>query len=270
MGSSSRVHYCCVSKGNQIVCASASSGSDQDREIENLAALCLENIPLYHAWYFETFGKRTYGFLVLDAYVYFAIADEALGNLGTLRFLHQVRDQFNKVAMAMPRYASSNSNYLQERFVPILHAMINLSSGRAEASPAFDVVADWPPGITASEQAALSPFPSTVNGQSEVTTSTKAPLLGRSSMHEKKKSKDHILVELEEHRRSTDGVDSVNTGRPNSGHKDLASIRNRPGSQSMKKKWWRQVRIILAIDAVVCLALFLIWLFICLQTECMK
>ncbi|ONH90968.1 hypothetical protein PRUPE_8G086200 [Prunus persica] len=75
------IYYCCVSRGNRILYVY--SGGDEDS---------------FHMWYFETMGKRTYGFLIEDGYIYFTIVDESLGNLGVLQFLEHLRDEFKKVA----------------------------------------------------------------------------------------------------------------------------------------------------------------------------
>ncbi|MCI10652.1 putative VAMP-like protein, partial [Trifolium medium] len=87
-----KVHYCCVSKGNHILYAYNGGGE----EVENVAALCLEAAPPFHRWYFETIGKKTYGLLMEDGYVYFTIVDEGLGSSVVLRFLEHVRDEFRK------------------------------------------------------------------------------------------------------------------------------------------------------------------------------
>ncbi|XP_028806023.1 phytolongin Phyl1.1 [Neltuma alba] len=271
-----KVYYCCVSKGNRILYAY----SGGDHEIENIAALCLEKAPSFHRWYFETIGKRTYGFLMEDGYTYFTIVDESLGNSGVLRFLEHVRDEFRNLAKKGSRGSLSNMNsiYIQEKLVPIIRRLItslesvsdNSSNWRDEAS---------------SFQVGLSPSPSNLNGQVEGASSTKAPLLGKSNKQDKKKAKDHVIamrdVEVEEHRKSTDrgikadsgNMDSNSQGGPGASfslQKDLGSMRMRSGPQSIRKKWWRQVRIVLAIDAAVCLILFVIWLIVCGGISCIR
>lgn len=271
------VYYCCVSRGNRILY----TYSGADHEIEKLAALCLERAPPFHRWYFETIRKRTYGFLMEDGYVYFTIADEGLGNPGVLQFLEHVRDELKKVARKGSRgsFSSMNSIGLQEQLVPVICRLIttleNVSKSRS----------DWTNETPSSLDVDLSPSPSNANSQIEVATSTKAPLLGKSSKQDKKKAKDHVIVmrdiELEEHRRSTDrgvkvdleSLDSNNQGGVGSSvslQKDLGSMRIRSGSQSIRKKWWRQVRIVLAIDAAVCVILFIIWLLICRGISCIR
>lgn len=272
-----KVYYCCVSKGNHVLYAYSGAG----QEVENVAALCLESAPPFHRWYFETAGKRSYGFLMEDGYVYFTIVDEGLGNSVVLRFLEHVRDEFRKLSKKGSRgkLPNMNSTHIQEKLVPIIRGLItsleNVSHGsgnrRDEKSPSFHVD--------------LSPSPSNLNGQIEGASSTKAPLLGRSSKPEKKKVKDHVIamrdVELEEHRKSTDRgakTDSGNLDCNSQGsdgasvslQKDMGSMRTRSAPQNIRRKWWRQVRIVLAIDAAVCIILFVIWLVICRGISCIR
>lgn len=270
-----KVYYCCVYKGNRILYAYSAG----DHEIENVAALCLERAPSYHRWYFETMGKRTYGFLMEEGYVYFTIVDESLGNSGVLRFLEHVRDEFRNLTKKNSRGSLSNVNSIsiQEKLVPVIRGLINSLETVSENSR------DWR-DETSSFQAGLSPSPSNLNGQVEGASSTKAPLLGKSSKQDKKKAKDHVItmrdVEVEEPRKSTDrgikvdsGMESDSqggAGGPFSLQKDLGSRRMRSGHQSIHKKWWRQVRIVLAIDAAVCLILFIIWLIVCGGISCIR
>ncbi|KAK4365685.1 hypothetical protein RND71_013565 [Anisodus tanguticus] len=89
------LYYCSVSKGGQLLYAY----NGGDHEIKNLAALCLERIPSFHKWYFQTMAKKTFGFLMEgEGYVYFAIVDEGLGNAEVLKFLQQLKDEFRKLA----------------------------------------------------------------------------------------------------------------------------------------------------------------------------
>lgn len=271
------VYYCCVSRGNRILYAY----SGGDHEIENLATLCLDKAPPFHRWYFETSGKRTYGFLIEDGYVYLTIVDESLGSPGVLQFLEHLRDEFKKIARKGSRgsLSSMNSVGLQEQLVPVIHRLItsleNVSQGAS----------NWTADTRPSLHPGLSPSPGTANGQTEVATSTKAPLLGKSNKQEKKKAKDHVIamrdIELEEHRRSADrGINLDSSTLDSNNHsgagssialqKDSGSMRIRSGSQSIRKKWCRQVRIVLAIDAAVCVVLFVIWLLICHGIECIR
>lgn len=278
MGSiQNKVYYCCVSKGNNVLYVS--SGGDQ--EVENVAALCLERVPPFHRWYFETIGKRTYGFFLEDGYVYFTIVDKGLGSSVVLRFLEHVRDEFKKVARKGSRgiLPNMNSISIQEKLVPVIRGLITSLENVPHGS------STWRDETFSSFNVDLSPSPSNLNGQIEGTSSTKAPLLGKSNKPDKKKVKDHVIairdVELEEHRKSTergprvdsdnlDCVSSSGAGASVSMQKDAGSMRIRSAPQNIRKKWWRQVRIVLAIDAAVCIILFIIWLVICHGISCIR
>jgi hypothetical protein len=232
----------------------------------------LESTPSYHKWYFETIAEKTFGFLIEDGSVYFTIVDEGLGHPIVLQFLEHVRDEFKKVARKGSRgsFSGMNSINVQEQLVPVICSLIT--------SLEHVVCNDGAGESSSSDNVGLSPSPLNANEQIEVVNSTKAPLLGKSNKQDKRKSKDHVItirdIELEEHRNSTDRgakldsatLDSNNQGGVGSSislQKDLGSMRIRSSSQSIRKKWWRQVRIVLAIDVAICLILFLTWLSIC-------
>lgn len=255
------VFYCCIWKGGRVLY----NYSVGDHGIDSQAALCLETIPPYHRWYFETIGNNTFGFFMDDECVYFAIVRQSFGNSQVLRFLEKLRDEFTRIGKRGGSTTSLDSLCLQEQLIPVVHSLV-ASLQRADAV--------WP-----------SPSPPGNNGNAHIEaagTSTKAPLLGRPSKHEKKKkmkTKDHAIfmrdIEMEEHRRSSSG--RINSGTLDTSndqgtsasplHKDYTSSRN---SQNLHKKWCRQVRIVLAIDAAVCVVLFIIWLVICRGIVCIR
>ncbi|CAI9754257.1 unnamed protein product [Fraxinus pennsylvanica] len=264
------VYYCCVLKGGRVLYAY----NGADHEIENLAALCLEMTPSYHRWYFQTMNKKTFGFLMEDGYVYFAIVNENLGNPRVLQFLENLVDEFRKVAKRGSNRSISNLNSvcLQEQLVPAIQQMV------ASLEQLSVTGSEWPAQTTE-----LAPSPSNIaNGQIETRASTKAPLLGKLSKQDKKQMNEHVIamrhIELEEHRISTDRVkvdsgpidsnDQGSTVSPVSRHKDIGSMRRRSSFQNLQKKWCRHVRIVLAIDALVCLVLFVVWLGICGGLKC--
>lgn len=235
------VCYCCIWKGGRVL----HSYSMGDHGIDNLAALCLETIPPFHRWYFETIGDNTFAFFINNGYVYFAIVRHSFGNSQLLRFLEKLKDEFGR---------RGGSLCLQEQLIPVVRDLV-ASLQRADAATV------WPSPSPRIEAAGAS---------------TKAPLLGRPSKHDKKKMKDHAVfmrdIEMEEHRRSSSGPLDAPSDQGTSSvsplhHKDYTSSRS---SQNLHNKWCRQVRIILAIDAVVCVVLFIIWLVICRGIQCIR
>uniref|UniRef100_A0A1J3GV60 Putative VAMP-like protein n=2 Tax=Noccaea caerulescens TaxID=107243 RepID=A0A1J3GV60_NOCCA len=251
------VHYCCVSRDNQILYAYNNSG---DHRYESLAALCLEKTPPFHKWYFETISKKTFGFLIEDGFVCFAIVDEVFKRSSVLEFLENLRDELKKAEKKNSRGNISFSN-VQDQIVRRLIASLERVA----------VTND------------LTCLPISSPSVDDAATSTKAPLLGRSSnTQEKKKGKDHHHhvntsrgLELEEQRKSTDRGNVTECSNASSAAAAAAATcvprRGRStGSQSIERKWRRQVKIVLAIDAAICLTLLGVWLAICQGIECTR
>lgn len=259
------VYYCCVWNGGKVLYSYNSGGDD---EIETLAALCLEKVPCHHKWYFQTMFKKSFGFLMEDGYVYFAIVDSTLGNPGNLEFLEHLRDEFKKVAKkgSNRSFTNLNSLVLQEQLVPIIRRLVASLEHVTETT------------------STPSPYNSNDNnGNLDNGISTKAPLLGKSSKQEKRKMRDHVITVrengvAEDHRKSADkggtkaDLDSNNHGGSITGislTKEVSSM-SRSSTQTIQNKWCRQVRIVLAIDVAVCLILFVVWIVVCRGTECIR
>ncbi|KAI3460725.1 hypothetical protein Pfo_017388 [Paulownia fortunei] len=263
------VSYCCVSKGGGVL-YTYNSG---DHEIENLATLCLERAPPYHQWYFQTMGKKTFGFLMDDGYVYFAIVNESLGNLRVLRFLQKLRKEFRKVEkrVSTRSVSSPNSPCLQEQLLPVVRHLV------ASLDHASGTDTEWHAENPSPNEGELTLPPGKyANGHSEGGASTRAPLLGKPIKQEQRILKDHVIslrdIEMEEHRRLTDREVKIDSGALDPEgqgaaasplREDFNTSRIKPSSQNLQKKWCRQVRIILAIDFAVCVVLLIIWLVIC-------
>ncbi|GLT94354.1 hypothetical protein SLE2022_120990 [Rubroshorea leprosula] len=282
MGSvNNTVHYCSVSKDNRILYRY----SGGVHEIENLAALCLERIPPFHKWYLERIGKRTFGFLMNDGYVYFTIVDEDVENSCVRQFLENLKDEFENVAKMDSRGGSSGlaSRSLQEQLVPAIHRLITSlqlgsHSGNDQKSP-----------NSSFHHSGLSSLPSNANTQSEAASSTESHSLDGYSRPEKKKKKKRLNdqqigvrdTEVGERWNSTGRevqFDSTLLASDNqngsassiSQQREMVSMRIRSEYQDIQKKWRRQVRIVLAIYAAVCLILFLTWVLVCGGIRCHK
>lgn len=267
-----KVLHCCIARGGKILYAYNRIGALGTHEMENLAIMCVERAPLYHKWYFQTMGRTTFGFLMEDGYVYLTIADHDLGNHGVLLFLEHLRDDFKKVSTnrgLKGSLSNLSSGWLKEQ----LQLMVPKLIGSTEHVSHHDAY-DW--------NVAVSTTSSDSGEYKESRSSSKAPLLGKSGKTDRI-TKDHVLtvkdaVELEERRKSTDrgfrgdfpdqssqgvSVSSMELQREPSG-----SLR-RSASQSIRRKWCRQVRIIIAIDVAICLVLFVVWLAICRGFQCL-
>ncbi|OEL24783.1 Phytolongin Phyl1.1 [Dichanthelium oligosanthes] len=240
--------YCCIAKGrNVIYCYNSKDG---DPQVEATAALCLEHSPAHHRHYIHTSGTRSYGYLMADGHTFFAIIDPSVGNAGALQFLERVRDVFR---------SSVNRNGFHDSLVPSVQRLV--------AS-----LEKMPHAVFVLEDSAER------GGSNEGSgcTSSKVPLLGRSgSRKEKKKSKDKLAStgdgEDEQHH-GTRGV-RIDVPAEEVGGMSL----ERSSSQSRLRRqqparslWMRHVKIIIVVDAVICLVLFAAWLAVCKGFQCVS
>ncbi|KAL9247632.1 hypothetical protein vseg_021045 [Gypsophila vaccaria] len=282
------VHYCCVSKGGRILQSYNHDNNNNDRsktlEIEKLVALCLENVPQFHRWYSQTMNNRTYCYLIEDGFVYFAMGSgSGFGNHALIRFLENYRDEFRKITRrgsgsgsglrlswkGKGKNSVSNSNMnsvnLQEQLVPVIRQLItslqNVSQSR-DGSGDGNVL-----------NRSVSPSGGCYGEGGESGSCTKAPLLGNKSGKQEKRRKDHVIgmrgMELEEQRNVGSG-DAGATGGPAPLQREVNASRRRLSSQSVRRKWCRLVRLVLAIDAVVCITLLIVWLVICKGVQCVS
>ncbi|XP_020114410.1 phytolongin Phyl1.1-like [Ananas comosus] len=221
--------YLCIAQGGRIIF----SYNTKDRELETLAALCLENSPQFHKWYFHTVSTRTFGYLMSDGCTYFAIVDPTLGKSALLQFLKQIREEFR----------NSRASGAFDSLTPIIRRLIasmdNMPRSAILAEENFHGV-----------------------GISDASPSSMAPLLPKGDgIGDSEIDEDHthsglkISMPIEE-------VGALSLERTSS-----SSTRARR-QYSGRSLWWRHVRIVVLADVALCLVLFGIWLGVCRGFRC--
>ncbi|KAL5220780.1 hypothetical protein ABZP36_025493 [Zizania latifolia] len=238
--------YCCIAKGKKIIyCYNSKDG---DPHMEATAVLCLENAPLYHRHYIHTAGSRSYCYLMADGHTFFAIIDPSVGNVGALQFLERVRDVFRTV----------NRNGFHNSLVPAVQRLV----ASLEKMPHSAFVL---------EENVEKGEPS----DSSSCTSSKVPLLGRSaSRKDKKKAKEKAVSAGvgENERHGTRGV-RIDIPPNEVGGMSLerstsqSRLRRQQSSQSL---WVYNVKIVIIVDAIICLLLFAVWLAVCKGFQCVS
>ncbi|XP_074587527.1 phytolongin Phyl1.1-like [Curcuma longa] len=231
--------YCCVAKGSKILY----SYSGKDAQLESLAVFCLENAPAFHRWYFHSVGPRTFGFLIADGHTYFAIIDPSVGNSAILRFLEHIRDGFMKVA----------KNGFQDELMPIIQRLIESLENMPRSAFSLD---DGSEGVASGDGS----------------TSTKAPLLGKNwnKHHDRKKMKDKVVqTDGDAVGHHGGGVLKIDVVAPNMSL-PRSSSSSRLSVQQGRRLWCRHVKIIIAVDVVICLLLFVVWLAVCQGFTCVS
>ncbi|TVU43690.1 hypothetical protein EJB05_10178, partial [Eragrostis curvula] len=171
-----------------------------------------------------------------------------VGNASALQFLERVRDVF--------RNANAHRTGFHDSLVPAVQRLVASLEKMPHAAFVLEENADRGGSHESS------------------TTSSKVPLLGKSgSRKEKKKSKDKTASpsDCENEQHGTRGV-RINMPADEVGGMSLersaasqARLRRQQPSRSL---WMRHVKIIIIVDAVICLVLFAAWLAVCKGFQC--
>ncbi|EHA8591717.1 phytolongin Phyl1.1 [Cocos nucifera] len=229
------VVFCCVSKGNRI----HHKFSGGDRELEALAERCHEKAPTLHSWYSHTVNSRTFSFLIEDNYTYFAIIDPSTGNSETRWFLEQLRDSFR-----------TSKNGFQDELVPFIGRLISSSKSMSQSQTSDNASTD---GSTNSARRLLFWKASEKYDREKLQERAVEPEDGGEEHSDR-----GIKIEL-----AHEPVGSVVSLR-----KSWSS--RSQGPQHAQKLWWCQVKVVLAIDVILCLVLFGVWLGVCRGFQCLS
>uniref|UniRef100_A0A0C9QXX9 TSA: Wollemia nobilis Ref_Wollemi_Transcript_701_1872 transcribed RNA sequence n=1 Tax=Wollemia nobilis TaxID=56998 RepID=A0A0C9QXX9_9CONI len=300
------VYYCSVSKGPVILAQYNPRG---DAEVQEIAAECLERVPPFHSRFTHATNNRRYSFLIDSGVVFCAIVDEALPKGDGFAFLEHVRDEFNRLLKAKGLGNRKDETLLQDRglnedlgpvFRRLAAPLMGISRAEkirkeeqeeeARALHEEEEVAFFDPSAAASALLSEKPPQSESNSRPKKDKKSLFPMsprLGKGNKHEKKKVRDQrtevkeIMMEncskgLEKGHRLEVTVDGSSGGGGGGASpvssmalQRSASMRNK-GQQIAQRMWWRNVKVVLLLDVIVCAILFAVWLCICKGFECIS
>ncbi|XP_028790829.1 phytolongin Phyl2.1 [Neltuma alba] len=248
------IHYACIAKGTTIL---AQHGS-KEPHIEELAAKCLEQAPLHHSMFSHTVKKRTYAFLIDQAFVSFAIFDDKLVKSEALWFLDRIKCALDAI---LEGRSVTDSDYFsplcfQAQFDPIFGE--SMASGLQSEKP-----------LQGENKNDRNPSVGSVKGKKSVMV----PLLEQPGKSLKKKK-----------RVSTEGNGIDGNDAPMENKLDVGDDINRGtrdfawsvpkgatgDRQKAKQIWKKHVWMVLLLDIFVCAMLFVIWLWVCRGFKCMQ
>eukprot|EP01018_Ginkgo_biloba_P013834 Gb_00906 [translate_table: standard] len=284
------VYYSCVSRASTIL---AQYNDGDDAELERVAVECLERIPPFHSRFTHTTRNRRFSFLMDSSFVYCAIVDEALGKVRVFAFLEQVRDEFKKLLKAKSLLNNGEESLqgsgLDDEFAPIFRCLVaplvgipqTEKSRMEEEARAHQEEAE--PEVcspTASAPLYEKTQPDSKAKKGKKSFCPLSPLIPKTTKHEKKKVRDQmtevkeIIMEnsgkaLDKGQKLEVMVDGSNGGGSAMSLQRSASMRNK-GQQLAQRMWWRNVRVVLLLDVIVCAILFAVWLCICHGFDCIS
>jgi vesicle-associated membrane protein 7 len=250
--------------------------SEGDAELEELAVQCLERVPPLHSRLTHTTRRKMYSFLMDGPFVYCAIVDEALEKSQAFVFLEHVRDEFKKLLKKRGCEGLSSCCF-DEEFGPVYKRLVAPLVGVPQIEKDRLMEEESKPQPAKTHQAQVfnslnSSVPLYDNTQ--IQDLNNEPLLG----HGKKKKKDQATEVMDIIRENGskaldtgNGLEVIADGNCPGGLslQKSASFRSK-GQQLAQRMWWRNVRLVLIIDVVICTILFGVWLVICSGFQCIS
>lgn len=275
------VYYGAVAKGTVIL---ADYADEDAADLPSVAAKCLENVPPLHNRFSYTTSKRMFICLIEGIFIYCAIMDEALSKAKAFLFLEQLRDAFNAFLKERGTDAEIlGPHFLHEKLAPIIRNLRAPLVGtpqkekdrieweRRDAEVDFEVSC-----------------PSAVVSLDDLSGLDEQQALGSQSPHmaliEKGKKDENNVQDQEEE----EMVIMLNKGKAMDKGKKIKilvegstpTVQNSQmqrswgmevkGQQHAQKMWWRNVKLVVLLDILVCLILLSVWLGVCQGVKCLK
>lgn len=255
------VYYASVSRESTVLVEHRNPKEDLAADV---GVECLEKVPPYHLQFSYTIKQRMFIFLIDSPFIYCAIVDEALGKGKTFGFLERVRDEF-KILIRSRGLDPMRLDYnaMSSDFAGVFKHLVKPLVGIPQKD--FDLNDD---NLSDSkDDTCLSPsnsaraehsHPGANGGPSPLTA------IGHRDFNAgKKPSKDQQVKEI----MMTNSGKALETCNASEMDPGLKKLRNR---QIASQMWWKNVKLVLILDLVVCFVLFAIWLGICGGFSCVK
>eukprot|EP00249_Psilotum_nudum_P017474 c26341_g1_i2 orf=346-1236(-) len=286
------VYYASVARGTTIVAEYTDGGAP----LFAVGSGYLEKIPPFHSRFSYSSRRRIFNSLIEHPFVYCTIVDEALGKATADTFLDQVRDEFKRLLKVRGLALDGGGlvpHSLDTDFAPVFDQLVAPLVGIPQKEEDLmkeklqgQLEAEEGPSVTSLYTGLSS------HGENEQNLSGKldkkpggsrslcTPFRGKRSKKDKKNVKEQEK-ELEEIM-----MENSSQAMDNGPRLDVLVEDNTPsvtvpsiqktgsdGSKSQQiaqRMWWQNVRLVLALDAIVCVVLFGIWLGICKGINCIR
>lgn len=244
------IHYACIAKGTIVL----AEFNTKDAALGSVAEKCLEKTPPFHATFTHTVRSTTYAFLIDEPFVYFAIFDEKLEKSEGLAFLESVRDAFAGVSKGEDRLSS---HCFQGEFNPVFRQLLGSGLENLE-------LIGSPNGQRLGESGILQGASGNIRGRTKL-----------NGDRELTNAKNRLNREFSIGRRNGENDEDWGKGMGLSREFSPVTPKNGgfysgeiSGHQKAKKVWKKQVWVILSLDVIICVILFLVWLWVCRGFKC--
>lgn len=281
------VYYAAVAKRTTVLADYEDAGSGA---FAHMASKCLEHIPPLHNSFSYTTSNRMFICLMEDLFIYYAIMDEALSKAKAFMFLEHMRDAFRVLLQQKDVYPDMlTSHSLHSEMGPFFKHLVSSLVGlpqrekvrMREEQLILQAQRDADNDFEVSSPSAVAPLSDEdFDLQTEhkpmsslsASRSPRMPLIGK-GRRGKKKSREYDKGAIGSPMDSS--CEALNKSKclqiMVDDNSPRAHVRgHRACWQEAQDRWWRNVKLIIVLDVIVCILLLAIWLAVCEGVNCLK
>lgn len=283
------VYYAAVARGTVIL----ADYSDGNADLPPVAAKCLEMLPPLHDRFSYTARNRRFICLIEGLFIYCAIVDEAVSKAEAFSFLEQVKNAFKASVKQQGVDAKTlGPRHLNHELTPIIKLLAAPIVGipqkekdriEAELQAQRDAEVDFevssPSAVAPLREMSDQDFDLITEDKPLGSRSPRMPLIAKGKK-DKRKVKDQIrevkdiILEnkgeaMDKGRKLEIMVEGDSPPAPSSQLQRTGSMKHR-GQQLAHRMWWRNVRLVIILDILVCLILLAVWLTVCKGVRCLQ
>lgn len=289
------VYYASVAKGTMIVAEHINAVYD----IASVALDFLEKLPPLHSRFTYTTSRRIFASLMDGSFTYCAIVDEALGKANAFTFLERVRDEFNQLLRSRGCGLDGQgleAHSLVAAFAPAYRHLVKPLVGvpqkemdpTEEQEEAEEMLAEHneygdgynSQGHTFLQRNNINEASDHSKNPARLSEPPSEPLTKKTAKPDKRGLRDQV-VEVKAIMMTNSGrmldksqkleviVDSRSSPCPNRHMMKSGSMRS-SRREMISHMWWRNVKLVLIFDLIICLILLAIWLGVCQGFHCVK
>ncbi|GAA0141388.1 hypothetical protein LIER_35383 [Lithospermum erythrorhizon] len=263
--------YACIAKEKTIL---AEFNAKDHPDLSLLALKCLEKTPPLHSVFSHTIRGKTYMFLIIKPFTYFAIYDENLENPIGLAFLDSIKEAFSDVGLIHKELDSLCSHCFQGEFNPVFHQLLTVSGEMEVQQRGVKFVPERTSSMDSTKRIGKVPLLSDHGEMLTLKKKKKRRFLDDLLWMRKAKDRGERKVDVCDDDDSSCG--SMHNSNNNNNNRGLSC--NQSGllgsvdpvifEKQAKKSWQKHVWIVLSLDLVICLILFSVWLWVCRGFKC--
>ena len=242
-----------------------------------MASKILDHVPSFHSRFSHTACNRRFICIIEGLFIYYAIMDEALSKGLAYEFLEHVRDELkHTLSLTQKHPASVKPSSVRKHMNPFLRGLANPLVGvpQSELNRIREEEEEEKQRLHTRHEALESiQTPHIVNDHHIVVDHSYYPRYNDQNSHGlvvQPFVNSSDWVHMENRPPHGDGTRNTGTRVRSLTTIDSGHFPKFGWSLPSTEMWWRNVKLIIALDIVVCVIFLVIWLGVCNGVQCIK